>query len=373
MFRPIALETLALLASLSAAGCIIPWSTSSEDKGGGGTTCRDVEPSTGSSAAVVPPKPKGTPAPDPGATVLAISQIAYGDTDANGLPSQNAWKQIGLNIDGKVTSTCATDVCTLVGGATNTTQLDGDNGIDNSFGENFLPVMDTLYSAYTSDANQALTKGDPTMLLQLDGTGADPSYAPLPGALYRAAPSAAAPRWDGSDVRDVDTVSLVGGSLSQPLAVVSGGYMTQRTWVGAPSTGTAYLDMHFTVNGYPMPPLPIEHLQIVTQVAADGGTATGTLAGVVRTSDFVAWAHRWAYVAGWSSLCTASALDSVTTQIEQMSDIMADGSNGPGQQCDGISVGLGFQAVAVKLGQARTLPPPPLPRSSVCDGGVAGE
>lgn len=374
MNRPIALQTLALLASLSVPGCVIY--SSSSDGGNGppaGGTCNDVKPATGSAAGVLPAEPEGAPAPASGTTLLAMSKVYYGDTDTSGLTSNDAWQRFGLNIDGKVTSTCATDVCTLVGGAAKDTQLDGDNGIDNSFGSNVLPIIEAFDSSlFSVGANQALAAGDATMLLQLDGTGADSSYTPLPGALYHAAPTTSTPHWDGTDVRDVDTASLVGGSISQPVAVVSGGYMNQRTWVGVPATGTAYLDMHLTIDGYPMPPVPIQHVQIVMQVAADGSSATqGTLAGIVRASDAGAWARRWMYAAGSTSLCFATAAQAVVQQIEQASDIMADGSNGPGQQCDGISVGLGFEATAVKLGQARTLPATPVPPPPVCDGGTA--
>ena len=374
MDRFLAPHALALCASLAAAGCaLFPPSYDNGPIPSGGGTCTEYgTPATGTEAGVVPVEPKGAPAPEPGTTVLAMSKVYYGDTDTSGVLSNDAWEQFGLNIDGKTTAACSTDVCTPVGGASKSTQVDGDDGIDNSFGENVLPIIETLDSSFTVDAGNQLAAGDATMLLQLDGTGAGPSYAPLPGALLRATPTSSAPRWDGSDVRDVDTASLVGGSLSQPVAVVSGGYMNQRTWVGVPATGTALLDMHLIVNGYPMPPVPIEHVRIVMNVAADGSTATqGTLAGIVRISDAAAWTRQWLRATGLQTLCTASAVESIVTQIEQTSDIMADGTNGPGATCDGISVGLGFGATAVKLGQAKTLPAPPLPPAPDCDGGTS--
>jgi hypothetical protein len=45
----------------------------------------------------------------------------------------------------------------------------------------------------------------------------------------------------------------------------------------------------------------------------------------------------------------------------QASDVMTDGTNEPGQTCDGISLGLGFDAVAVHLGQVWSEPPRPQP------------
>lgn len=373
MDRSLALRGLALGASLASAGCaLFPPTYDNGPIPSGDHACTGAGPATGTGAGVVPAEPTGAPAPGSGSTLLAISKVYYGDTDTSGSPSNLAWKQFGLNIDGKVTSSCSVDVCTLVAGASTANQIDGDDGIDNSFGSNVMPLIGTLDPMFSVDGNNQLTAGDATTLLQLDGTGASPSYSPFPGALLRATPASSAPRWDGSDVRDVDTSSLAGGSLSEPLAVVSGGYMNQRMWVGVPATGTALLDMHLTVNGYPMPPVPIEHVQIVMKVASDGSKATqGTLAGVVRTADAAAWTRRWLLAAGSQTLCNASAADSIVSQVEQASDILADGTNGPGQTCDAISVGLGFEATAVALGQAKTLSPAPLPSAPDCDGGVS--
>lgn len=56
-------------------------------------------------------------------------------------------------------------------------------------------------------------------------------------------------------------------------------------------------------------------------------------------------------------------LDSLLAQIRAANDIMLDGSNGdPNKACDGISVGFGFEAVAVQpAGIAAPVPPGPDP------------
>ncbi len=59
-------------------------------------------------------------------------------------PTANAWKQIGFNLDGKVTTATSMDVCQLVQGANAAEQDDGQDGIDNSFGENICPILATL-------------------------------------------------------------------------------------------------------------------------------------------------------------------------------------------------------------------------------------
>jgi hypothetical protein len=313
-------------------------------------------PTIGTDAGRTPDRPTGAPSAGSGNVVLALSKIYFGDTDRSDNPSMDAWQQFGLNIDDKVTGTASTDVCTPVGGSYCETQLDGNDGIDNSFGENVMPILGTLDSTFSTAANAALQSGDATMIVELDGAGAGPSYTPMTAGLLRAVPIAS-PLWNGADVRDIDTASLVDGAIARPASVFPDGYMNQRTWVGLPSTGTAWLDLHLIVGGHAMPPVPIQHVQIVMNVAADGSSATqGTLAGVIRTSDAVAWAELWA-LDDLKQQCSQDAAQSLGEQVAQASDIMSDGTNGPGQTCDGISVGLGFEAVAVQLGQSQAVAP----------------
>ena len=241
-------------------------------------------------------------------------------------------------------------------------QLDGDDGIDNSFGANLLPILVYFNAMYSSYANEQIQKGGSTMLVKLDGLGSSASYSLLPGATYRAMPAMQIPKWNGTDVRNVDDVSLVGGDISKPIALMASGYMNDRVWVGGVASGTGYLDLQITGgNGFAgsgfLPPIPLQHVQVAMQVASGNASAgSGVLSGVARTEDVVAWAALWAGSIS-TSLCSGSAFQSIATQMEQTSDIMADGSNEPGKQCDGISFGLGFDAVQVQLGKSEAEPP----------------
>src|SRR5208337_3872196 len=105
---------------------------------GSGTSCTNgmctaqAMPEGGTTG--LPPDPGG-PAPTGTSTsVLAVSQLYYGDTDRNGTADPNAWQLYGLNIDGKTTTASSTNVCTLVAGSSKQVQVDGPNGVDNSFG-----------------------------------------------------------------------------------------------------------------------------------------------------------------------------------------------------------------------------------------------
>jgi hypothetical protein len=88
----------------------------------------------------------------------------------------------------------------------------------------------------------------------------------------------------------------------------------------------------------------------------------GTLGGVLDTQELIAWLKQ---VAGSisMSLCSGSAFDSIAQQIEQAADIVLNGdgsvTNPPGTACNAISIGLGFDATAVKLGSAASVPTSP--------------
>lgn len=347
-------------ATLVAAGCDV-WQGGTADTNRCTANCcsaqvvEEPNPVSTSDAGGIPARRGATPTASSGSVVLAMSTVFFGDTDWMGNPSQIAWEQFGLNVDGKVTTACSTNVCTLVAGSSRQAQVDGDNGIDNAFGSVVVPILQTVDSTFSQTANADIRAGEATTLIQLDATGSGASYATLPGAMYRAA-TIRSPKWDGIDVRNVDDVSLVDGSISQPATVFPGGYMSERVWVGTPPATMAYLDLPLG-NVLGLPPISIHHVQIVMPVAGDGGSATaGILAGVIRTSDLVAWFQLLAGAVS-TGLCSSTAFASMAQQIEQTSDIMADGTNEPGQTCDGISIGVGFDAVAVQLGQAVSSPP----------------
>jgi hypothetical protein len=61
-------------------------------------------------------------------------------------------------------------------------------------------------------------------------------------------------------------------------------------------------------------------------------------------------------------VCGPPVLDNLITSIRQASDILVDGTQDPTKPCDGISIGLGFDAVAANLGSVG----PTEPASDTC-------
>src|SRR5579883_916907 len=132
---------LAAIGAGAAIGC--SGGTTNSSSGGGGQP---------------PPAPTG---PTTGITKehnYAIHKLYLGDTDRNITPSNNAWTTFGYNLDGKNTTAQSTDVCQPVMGGYmgNKQQVDGANGIDNSFGHNIIPLVMNFASTPTKTVSDAI-------------------------------------------------------------------------------------------------------------------------------------------------------------------------------------------------------------------------
>src|ERR1019366_6583948 len=142
------------------------------------------------------------------------------------------------------------------------------------------------------------------------------------GAMYRAAPSMTPPRWDGSDIRNVNSASLAGDG-GAPLLSFPSGYLTQGTWAAEPPSGPGLADLSLRIVPGFVPPVLVTNVQVALTLGPTGNTASGVLSGVVPTASFVAW---FQLIAGHvsTSLCSGSAFASIAQQIEQAADIMLD-------------------------------------------------
>jgi len=293
------------------------------------------------------------------AVVLAIKKFYLGDTDRMGVASQTAWKKYGMNLDGKTTDRLSTDVCTLATGAPKAAQTDGDNGIDNSFGENILPIwLSVIGPTFSQKVNDAIAAGTAeTIVFRIDGVTAQPDAAMAPGGVYVGAPLGSAAKWDGSDVWPIDSSSVNGGDLTKPSLAYANGSMTNRVWTAAPPAVAANLPMLFLADEQVL----ISDVKMTMTIAQDGSSAvSGTIAGVMPTDTYIAALKRAAGRIS-TSLCAGAAFDSIAAQIRQASDILRDGSNMAGVPCDAISIGIGFDATIVKIGNVATPAAPPNP------------
>ena len=337
-------------------------STSSTAGTGGSSTT-----STGTGTGGVPigdARPPGHPAMSDtfgaGSVTFAISKLYLGNTDRDGTPDQaNGWKQYGFDIDGKISTAASTDLCKPRNNASpQNVYPDGNGGIDNAFGKNILPILLGLSSTFPQKENNAIASGKTTLLIDLLklGTGAD--YDPLSGRLYPVTDLGHVPLFDGSDAWPVDPAGLaVGGDLTSAKVQFPLGYVNGDTWVG-PTQNSVTLVLYASIDV----PLVIQHAVLAMTLDPTHTHATnGTISGVLDTATLVAAIKQGAGHFD-PSLCSGPTIDSLLVQITQASDILHDGTQDPTQLCDGISIGLGFDAELVKLGPiGPVIPPPPSP------------
>lgn len=356
--RHLALIAVGIMGAFAAVSC------GGDDGGGGSGGTKDKE-DVGAKAP--PPPTGGAPAAGATPTVIAMRKLFLGDTDASGNPDINAWRKIGYNLDGLISTKNGTNHCKPQPGATKSSvQTDGVDGIDNSFGSNLMPIIGSLASDASAQISESLENGDFTIMLQLDkveDAGSKPDQTGIAGALFGGAkfdamvdctatptdPNCSPPKWDGSDKWPVLPELLNGGNISDPKLKFPTSYVASGTWVSG-SEGT--LDLSVSIQGFSLA-LNIKKAILTMKVAGSGATATATegiIAGVIPADQLISELQK---VAGGldPSLCEGATFDSIAQQIKAASDIMEDGTNGdPTKTCNGISVGLGFEGQAVQLG-----------------------
>ncbi len=364
---------LAVSSMTTSVGCSSSTSGGSSS-GGTGDTCAN----TANNCIVQPAQPTSG-SPTSASHNYAIKTLYLGDTDRNGVASSDAWKSYGYNLDNLVTTKTSTDVCTLYAGAAKTTQADGNGGIDNSFGENILPiVITTAGSGAAAAINTAITEGHFTIMTYVtgfdDSANNTTSATGLTGLLlaggnYADAHDGGAPTWDttthwpivptimngcdatngcgtgctyGSAAGACAVNPLTAATITFPMAYQAGGTFVN----GSPAS----LSLNLSIGGQSLS-ITVHSALITFQPKAPGSVTDGTIAGVLITNELVTALKS---VAGniSTSLCSGSAFNSIASQIDQASDIIIDTNSGAvsntsGTMCNGISIGLGFEETEI--------------------------
>ena len=159
------------LAALAIAGCTVA----------SAITCCSGDLVTATTADAGPEVDAGSVGAPPKSALrqvsLTMTRVNFGDSSTP--DSLNAWKQIGFNLDGKITTATSTDVCQLVDDAGPAVQDDGRDGIDNSFGENLCPIFDAL-----DDADPCSTGLSPTYVVT-DASGSGTLTIAIAGTRVR--------------------------------------------------------------------------------------------------------------------------------------------------------------------------------------------
>jgi hypothetical protein len=342
MFRALAPVTaigVGLLAvTLASQGCSSSSSGTTSGGSGGG-----LEPPAAPAGAA--PAALGTP------RTFALQGLFLGGTDRTGAPSDGAWKKYGYDLDKKTTTSKSTDVCSLADGAPKSAQTDGDQGIDNSFGETILPIVTSVSATAETDINKSLTDGSFTVMLDIQGLTDDPAQTNtnLSGQIFAGATYSAdktAPGFDLTTDWPVRPELLADGKTVEGGSKVKFDPATTYIVKGQFVTQASAIKLSLAVGGQALE-LDILNAVITFNHTDPHSAATGTIAGIINTQQLVDAIHG---VAGrlQKSLCEGSAFDQIATELKQASDIVSAGANNAGVPCDGISIGLGFTAKEIK-------------------------
>ena len=342
--------------------------------------CSSNTPTTGTAAGEVgkpPAKPADAPTTSTTEKNFALHTLLLGDT-ARGSTVQSpttAWKKFGYNVDGKVTTRDSTDACKLVSGASKTVRDDGENGIDNSFGANILPIiLNTAGAEGPAKINQAISDGSFTIMLNIKGLSDDPKQTAtgLTGALLAGGkfPNGK-PTFTSADDWPVRPELLSNKTDPNSSTIkFTDSYVVNGTWVNG---GQSDVKISLVFSGVALD-LTVHKASLTFDHTGPNKADNGTIAGVINTTELIDGLRK---VAGRisTSLCGGSAFEGIAGQIKQASDIMDDGTGGaPTTECNAISIGLGFTADVI--GPPKTVAelgtPTPDPCAAGADGGGGG-
>ncbi len=308
----------------------------------------------------IPPHPDAGATTAQGTETFAIDTLFLGEYDrTTKVPSSAAWKSYGYNIDGLVTTKDSTDGCTA---AVKTNQVDGNDGIDNAFGDVVLPIYQVAASQQTpSDTSSAgLRAGLYTLQIQIDGL--PDASSSVTGITVRAFRSllagVTAPAFDETTDWPVLASSLAGSDMTSAIWQTAGAYIADDGTFVASMPNDAVLFVPIRSDFV----LPIHHATITFTRTVANHLDGGTIAGVIPTPDLISGAKRLAGELS-PSLC-GSAFDGIAQQLQQASDILSDGTNKSGVPCDTISVGIGF--TATKIANPTQVVPDPTATTDPC-------
>jgi hypothetical protein len=299
-------------------------------------------------------------------TAFAIRTLWLGDVDREGSGGDGgAWTQFGFDIDGLDTTSVSKNVCKLLPGLPIDNQTDGNCGIDNSFGQNWVPIFLTVFgTSWSSQVNAGIAAGGApaTVVSTRRAGGAAPH---VQGVWLNGAALGHTPKWDGTDVWPIDSSSVANGDWMQANVRFDDGYVVGGTYVSAPRSGAGAVTVGSLLEAIPedqsLDPwhVPVTQVRVSMQFAPDGMSATGGVLSAIMPVQQV--------YAQFESMC-CNNLCSIPIQLEQAADILVDGTNRQGVTCNGISLGIGFEATRVVLGPVVTVPV-----SSPCGDGGIGE
>lgn len=334
-------------------------------------------PDTGSVAMCPDGSPRRSLPPRPSTADTGDQVLTIGLRDIRLRQQANAWREIGLDLDGLCTTTALSDVeCqppSDVG-----IQLDGEGGIDNAF-HSLFEVIDLVFPSLADTAGAVSEAGVGVVVLSIDGWNGSAndsrvevtltqSVAGTSGTADQTAPPAVEfvnyepfmpgsttplppPSWDGNDWLWVRDETFFMGDTSRPRVQDTNAYIAEGTLVMR---------------------LP-DRAEILFAGEDQGIRVQLTDAYVFGTFDEAfARVSPMTVTGRWSVLDlldTASAVNIcagdteygiLERKLEEVADVRSTpGTGGGAATCDAVSMGVTFEAYPVRI--AGLEPGPPLP------------
>jgi hypothetical protein len=299
-------------------------------------------------------------------TTFAASALFLGDSTRDGTipdPKDTAWATFGYDIDHRTTIAWSPDVCVRSGNGFENTSIDGEDGIDNAFGDAMLLFISygTGAADLTGDATKLIASGQWTLQVRVTGLSGDAKQSAMlvAGETFISGAYGGTPSFDGTTSWPVRPNTRV----QFDTVYVNAGTVVLRDAEQPLELPIQLLNYFYSD---PKPPVPVTltlrvHTPIVT---FDLSSGSGTIAGVLETDEAIASAR---VLGGELGSCFYFESDLISAQ-----DILTDGGNAPNVPCDAISIGLGFTAKQVANPPESGTDPAPLPDPCGPDASLDG-
>lgn len=301
---------------------------------------------------------------DVGEVAFAIKEVLFDQGDM--------WSRIGFDLDGFCTTPPDYESECVPPNAMVEPVVDGENGIDNVFGQSLYPLVAVTVPGLQDASRRFQEQGNGSVILRITGWNGMPDDArvQVTGAVTVFGTTAAAapmvtigsmgpempdgspppyPTWDGTDVFWGRDDQFVGGDASRPYVTDDNAYVRNRFLVVTLPERTDFV-------------FPGDEAGVLVRLT--GAVAMGRISEDRTTIENLVVAGRWAVndlleTAQAVGVCPDTPqLDIFQNQIDRIADVRSRvGSGGPGVMCDAISVAMQFQGYRANWGGIAPGPP----------------
>lgn len=275
---------------------------------------------------------------------FAVSEVKLGFTPrGSSTKDPNAWRDYGYDLDRRTTtvedSKDSRNSCKRRDGSLTKFLQDGNDGVDNNFGQHVLWSIEGFKPGSEAFVNDGLVTGRYTLILKIENV-TEGDNARAPGAMYLGGDFAAGkakPTFTAADRWPINPLSLADGkTLGKPKVTFPNGYIRNGTWVSG-DFGKDTIDLGPMLSGADIS-LPVDGA--VVTVKLDG--SEGLIAGAVNTAKLQSGL---APVARRLGLCEGNtAYQDVVKTLSLAADLVAGAPSlqDTSRECDAISLGYGF-------------------------------